>query len=379
MSTSGLVSVIGTQISALPDFTSYSSQIAKITPASTDASNYLVTNTIAQSCPTEPVFSASPTLPPAVNQGVCNCMMSSVTCIAKPGLDSGTAISVLENICGPSTQKCPGLYGDGSNGTYGAYSMCTSIERLSWALDVLYKYNPQGCSNDENAVAQNSSISAGCENVLSEAGELGTGTITSYPSSTSSIQTGSVTSVPTPDYFKAKSGGLTHGAISGIVVASVVVFAALLLGTVWFFCMRTRGFTRQKSATMNDNHPDSRHFNSPDQPSNLRGGSTSIISGNSRLMLEPPPFNWSKAGSWSRSDFQSSRSDIPGHGSVSERGAATSQVPSPQHSFTEIASSVIPPSPMSSVKELPAFRTQPEDKSLASMKLLSPVVQVTPV
>ena len=76
---SGLVSTSGAVVIRSPDFTSYSSQIAKITPHSTFASNYVVTNTITSSCPTGASFSASPTLPPIVNQNVCACMMNSLS------------------------------------------------------------------------------------------------------------------------------------------------------------------------------------------------------------------------------------------------------------------------------------------------------------
>lgn len=379
MLTLGLVSLNGTQISALPDFTSYSSQIAKITPASTYASNYLVTNTVITSCPTGAAFSASPTLPPVVNQEVCSCMVSSLRCMAKPGLDSGTATSLTESICGPATEECPALHGNGSNGTYGAYSMCTSTERLSWALDVLYKDNALGCQKDENAALQNSSLSLECWTLVNQAGKSGTGTITSYPSSISSTQTGIVI-IPTATNRPDERGSLSHGAIAGITVASTVAFAALLLGSVWFCCMRRRGFGRQKSATINDSQPDSRHSDSPDQPSGLRGGITSIISDGSREMSDLPPFDGSYMGSWSRSEFQNSSSHIPRHESVDERDTAVSPMHSPvsQNSDLDIVE-VIPPSPMSSVKELPALRTQPEDKSLPSMKFLSPVIKVSPV
>jgi hypothetical protein len=377
--TSGLVSLNGTQISALPDFTSYSSQIAKITPASTYASNYLVTNTVITSCPTGAAFSASPTLPPVVNQEVCGCMVSSLRCIAKLGLDSGTAKSLTESICGPATEKCPALHGDGSNGTYGAYSMCTSTERLSWALNVLYQGDALGCQNDENAALQNSSLSLECSIIVNQAGTSGTGTITSYSSSTSSTGIVIITPPTATNHADARVS-LSHGAIAGITAASIVAFAALLLGSVWFCCMRRRGFGRQKSAITNDSLPDSRNSDSLDQPSGLRGGITSIISNGSREMSDLPPFDGSYMGSWSRSEFQNSSSEIPRHESVDERDTAVSPMHSPvsQHSDLEIVE-VIPPSPMDSVKELPAFRTHPEDKSLPSMKLLSPVIKVSPV
>jgi 1,3-beta-glucanosyltransferase GAS1 len=385
--TSGLVSTSGTVVSALADFTSYSSQIAKVTPSSTFASSYVITNTVTPSCPTGPSFSASPTLPPVVNQNVCSCMISSLTCIAKPGLDSATALSAYQNICGTTAESCPGLHGNGSNGTYGAFSICTINERLSWALNMLYTSNFSECENDANAATQESSMTDGdCSEAMDEAGYYGTGTITTFPTATNSnnpIFTPTLYDVTTDD-------DLSHGAIAGITVGSIIVFAAIVAGSVWLCCRRgccnrRRRSLRQSSATKNGKQPDSIHCDSPDQPSGLRGGQTSFISDDSRGMVELRPWDERYLGSRSNTEVQSSRFEGAGHGSVSEGSAyATHQrhySSTSQHSGPELVSPIFPPSPMSSVKELPAFKAhdQPEDKSLGSMKFLSPAVKVSPV
>jgi len=98
---------------------------------------------------------------------------------------------------------------------------------------------------------------------------------------------------------------------------------------------------------------------SPVHADGLRGGG-SIVSDDSRGMVELQPWDERYLPSRTQGEVQ----------------AEGEQVQPPKQ-----VSPVFAPSPMSSVKELPAFRTndQPEDKSLGSMKLLLPVVKVVPV
>jgi 1,3-beta-glucanosyltransferase GAS1 len=396
--TSGLVSISGTHVNPLADFTSYSSQIAKITPSPTLVSNYVVSNTFTPSCSTGAAFSASPTLPPVVNQNICACMVGSLDCIAKPGLEAAVVEFRYRSICGSTSENCPALHGNGSNGTYGAFSICTINDRLSWALNQLYQYSTADCYSDADAaIAHTNYYSSGgdCAEALYEAGPSGTGTISTFPTSTGSSY---------PEYTNIGAGVpspvLSNGAIAGIVVGSIVIFTVFVLGCVriccWrgkrrgcACCTRRRGIKFQEDATKDENqyHPDSRHSKSPDQPGGLRGGGSSIISDDSRGMVELQPWDERYLPPRSNSEFQStsSRSEIPAHGLASEGSAYVShqrhRSSTSQHSGPELVSPLAAPSPMDSVKELPAFRAhdQPEDKSLGSMKLLSPVVKVLPV
>lgn len=73
-----------------------------------------------------------------------------------------------------------------------------------------------------------------------------------------------------------------------------------------------------------------------------------------------------------------SSTDFPD--SPAGRDAAMSYLHSPlsRASDLEMVSTIIPPSPMGSVKEMPAFRNHQEDKSLASMKKMTPMIKVSP-
>jgi 1,3-beta-glucanosyltransferase GAS1 len=382
---SGLVNVTGTQVTPLPDFTSYSSQIAKITPSSTYASNYVITNSFTTSCPTLAAFSASPTLPPVVNQNVCLCMMNSLSCIAKEGLNSTTELSALQGICGSDSGECPALHGDGQNGTYGAFSMCNVTQRLSWALNRQHGESFTSCGSDPNAQIQNSDYfqEGQCAEVMDEAGYEGTGTVTTFPTGTISNLSGTTT--PEIVYGGGDyTDGLSRGAIAGIAVGSFVVLFASSFGVIWFCFVRRWRRQRQAQATKEDVQPESRLSDSPDERSPPGGGRpASIISDDSRENVELQPWDGSFTAAGSHSEVQSSRSEIPPYGSVSE--GSTAQFYHRHHSLAssgpeiEIVNSMYPPSPMESTKELPAFRSQdqPEDKSLGSMKFLSPVVKVS--
>ncbi|KUJ13897.1 uncharacterized protein LY89DRAFT_149451 [Mollisia scopiformis] len=383
----GLVSIVSNSVvSPLPDFTSYSSQIAKITPSSTFASNYTVTNTITQSCPTT-AFSASPTLPPIVNKDVCSCMVNSLQCVARSPLNSSTTTSLLEGICGTNSINCPALHGDGSTGIYGSYSMCNVTERLSWALDMKYQDNLVGCTDDPDATTQETDESYDCENVYEQAGAVGTGTITSFPTLTTATNIGYPSDSLTPSYYYGDdSNSLSGGAIAGIAIGSILGVAAIASGCAWFFCLRRRGFKRQNSESSNGNPRNSTPADHLFPPRNMRGGSASVISDDSRDMSELPQFDGSYIGQsstqWSRTELHSIQSEVPaGYRSIIERDAAISEMHTPvsRGSDLEHPSPVIPPSPMGSEKELPAFRTRMEDKSLPSMKLLSPMIKVSPV
>jgi 1,3-beta-glucanosyltransferase GAS1 len=396
---SGLVSISGTHVTPLADFTSYSSQIAKITPSPTFASNYVVSNTFTPSCSTGAAFSASPTLPPVVSQNICACMVASLGCISKPGLDPAIIAARYQNTCGTTSENCPALHGNGANGTYGAFSICSIEDRLSWALDKLYEYTTGGCYNDPYAVVTHSSYyprsGANCAEALYEAGPSGTGTITTFPTATNSSQP-EYTFISTTDY----SPVLSNGAIAGIVVGGIVILTAFVLGCIRLCCWkgkrrgcgcctRRRELGFQEDATKNENqyHSGSQHSKSPDQLGGVRGGGASIISDDSRGMVELQPWDERYLPPRSNGEFPStgSRPEIPAHGSAGEGSAYVShqrhKSSISQHSGPEPVSPLAAPSPMSSVKELPGFRThdQPEEKSLAGMKFLSPVVKVSPV
>ncbi|RKF54537.1 1,3-beta-glucanosyltransferase [Erysiphe neolycopersici] len=184
----GLVTVSGGKVSKLPDFNVFSKQLASVAPSNTPASAYSVTNTEAQACPaTGTSWAASSKLPPIANADLCTCMMSSLSCTAKPGLSSNETATLFSSVCGLDSKACAGISADASTGTYGAYSMCLPNQQLSFAMDQYYKHQKNAetaCNFGGNAKVQSSSLSDSCKNLIGQAGPAGTGIVTTGPSST---------------------------------------------------------------------------------------------------------------------------------------------------------------------------------------------------
>ncbi|KAI9830263.1 MAG: hypothetical protein M1819_005790 [Sarea resinae] len=185
----GLVSVSGSSVSPLPDFTSLSSQLAKVTPTGVNSASYTPTNTQPQACPaTGTAWQAATALPPTPNQELCSCMMNSLSCIAKPSTNESDVGDKFGVVCGLQKDVCAGITANGTLGTYGAYSMCNATEQLSFVYNQYYlgqKSNPSACAFDGAAVTQSpSSANGNCKALLSQAGTAGTGTVTSAPTGT---------------------------------------------------------------------------------------------------------------------------------------------------------------------------------------------------
>ena len=186
----GLVSVDGSSVSTLSDFSRLSTQIAKVTATGINSNSYNPTNTALRDCPaTTSGWLAATALPPSPNEQLCSCMVKNLTCTAKSSISSD-AFGALFNASCPEAGACDGIAADGSTGQYGAYSMCSSAEQLAWAFNNYYFNHPgsnDACDFSGNATKQSPTILNGCDSLLSQAGTAGTGQVTSQPSGTAAI------------------------------------------------------------------------------------------------------------------------------------------------------------------------------------------------
>ncbi|TAQ85821.1 hypothetical protein B7494_g5834 [Chlorociboria aeruginascens] len=186
----GLVSVSGDQVSKLADFTALSSQLALATPSLTASADYTPTNTVAQACPaTGADWAAASNLPPIANAELCSCMVSSLSCVANTGLSGNETATLFNTVCGLDENACAGINANATTGVYGAYSMCDSSQKLSFAFDQYYQSQGKAstaCSFNSNAKIQSGSSSSSCSSLISQAGSSGTGTVTTVPTKTAS-------------------------------------------------------------------------------------------------------------------------------------------------------------------------------------------------
>lgn len=186
----GLVSVSGDTVSKLPDFTALSKQLASATASSTISASYTVTNTVAQACPaTGTAWAASSNLPPIANADLCECMVKSLSCVAGSGITGNDTADLFDYVCGLDSAACDGIGKNATTGVYGAYSMCNSIQQLSFVFDQYYQKQSKlatACDFSGSAKIQSGSKSSTCSALISQAGTAGTGTVTSAPSGTGS-------------------------------------------------------------------------------------------------------------------------------------------------------------------------------------------------
>ncbi|KAA8906515.1 Glucanosyltransferase-domain-containing protein [Sphaerosporella brunnea] len=227
----GLVSVSGNNVKTLADFNNLKTQLASATPTGVKMATFTPTNTALQDCPAEgTAWMASPTLPPTPNKELCSCMVSSLSCVAKSSLPEKNYADLFSYICGGNTD-CSGINGNATTGKYGAYSMCNSTERLSWAMNAYYDSQNKAstaCDFSGSGTTQAAASSSGsCSALMKEAGGIsGTGTVTSQPSATGS-GSGSASA---GNYLGAPSvnvGALKIG--SAMAIAFLSGFAVLLV------------------------------------------------------------------------------------------------------------------------------------------------------
>ncbi|CAG8738624.1 32103_t:CDS:2, partial [Racocetra persica] len=132
----------------LQDFINLQQQFSKITIPS--SGTFTQKNDESSKCPPQSEnWKATTNLPPTPMKNVCECMVSSLSCVASSNVMNDQRL-IDENfglICG--MVKCDDINVDVSSGKYGKYSYCSSEDKLSYQFDVYFKYqrrNPLACN-----------------------------------------------------------------------------------------------------------------------------------------------------------------------------------------------------------------------------------------
>ncbi|KAF5096417.1 hypothetical protein D0Z00_002790 [Geotrichum galactomycetum] len=177
----GLVTIqADNSVSTLRDFTYLSSRLANVSPSGVNSNSWKPSNTVQRACPASTLadWKGSSDLPPVPNQGVCNCMFASLSCIVDTGVNEEDYQTLFDYVC--SQVSCDGITANGTTGSYGAYSFCSPAEKLSFVLNLYYKKigSRDACNFSGSAkLASASSTASSCSAVLSQAGKDGTGAV----------------------------------------------------------------------------------------------------------------------------------------------------------------------------------------------------------
>lgn len=219
------------QVSTLADFKALSSEMAKVSPTGPNSASYSPTNS-PQACPTiDSSWEATSDLPPSPNQGICQCMVANLTCVAKSDLSDEEIETQFDYVCDPAQgNNCAGIHANATTGDYGAFSMCNASQQLSFAYNQYYLN--QTASNSENnspcdfkGTAQKVSPkpASGCRSVLSQAGAAGTGTVTNPP-----VATGGASGSGSSSGSGSGSSS-SHSGAAGVVTVPAVDFGLIKL------------------------------------------------------------------------------------------------------------------------------------------------------
>lgn len=189
----GLVSVSGSSVSTLADYSYYSKEMNAISPSYAQASELGSASTATLACPSSAsTWKASVKLPPTPDKDVCDCISKSLSCVVKSSVDSEDYADLFGTVCGEI--DCSAVSVDGESGVYGAISFCSDKEKLSYVLNKYYEEQDQrddACDFDGQATLQDvkdlaSTCSAMVSSVSAQSGSAGSATGSSSGSSSNS-------------------------------------------------------------------------------------------------------------------------------------------------------------------------------------------------
>ncbi|KAF5093234.1 hypothetical protein D0Z00_004171 [Geotrichum galactomycetum] len=229
----GLVTVKDSSVSTLRDFSYLSEKLASAVPTGVNSKSWTATNTVARECPASTLsnWKAASVLPPTPKDGICQCMVDSLSCVVASKVKEEDYETLFNYVC--SQVSCDGITADGSSGSYGSYSFCSPAEKLSFVLDLYYKKvgSKDACSFSGSATLTGKSTTAStCSAIISQAGTAGAGSVTASVADATGASSAKATSGSSAAASGASSSAATNAAPAAYNIGMTAV--AALAGSV---------------------------------------------------------------------------------------------------------------------------------------------------
>ncbi|KAJ6094946.1 hypothetical protein N7467_002459 [Penicillium canescens] len=210
-------------ISAQADYSYYSRAIESASPSGINSGSYSPTNS-PHACPTvDNIWRAiSSPLPPSPNEELCSCMVETLGCVVKSNVGPHEFGTLFEQVCGSSKGACDGISDNATSGEYGAYSVCSSRDQLSFVFDrYFHAHTAPACDFNGAATTKAAKIATGnCKKLIEQAGTSGTGTVTNHPTAATSTSKGAAASFVNPS------------AVQGSLLLAVTLCAAAMIAGI---------------------------------------------------------------------------------------------------------------------------------------------------
>lgn len=234
-----MVTVSGTSVKTLTDYSAFSTEIVKATPTGVVSASYTPTNTALRACPTvDSSWAASSNLPPTPDEALCSCMVSALSCVVKDSVSSDDYGDLFDYFYGlGDSAYTAGIAANGTSGEYGAYSMCELKDQLSWAMNAYYEVQvaagqgSSACDFSSSGTTQSATTSgSSCSTMLAAVGTAGTGSV-SGSAATATGKSSSSSSSSGAAYPMAAPSAVFVGTwqMGAYIVAAVLSGGAMLV------------------------------------------------------------------------------------------------------------------------------------------------------
>ncbi|XXG99559.1 hypothetical protein Hte_005898 [Hypoxylon texense] len=230
----GLVKVSGNKATAMKNYNVLQSKLADVKPSSTSMAAYNPTNSPA-ACPgISKDWKAADNLPPTPDSSLCDCMMSSLSCVPSDDLQEKEYGDIFGYVCENDPSACAGIKQDTETGVYGPYGMCNPKEQLAHVLNAYYtnqKSSANACDFNGAAKVVSSSADSSCDAALEKANSAVAVAATATAGSATSSSTGGSTENAAAPASLRVSPFMTMGdmAVSLYVLVAMGVGAGMVM------------------------------------------------------------------------------------------------------------------------------------------------------